>query len=489
MKRILLSLGLGVCIFQYVQAQDITETSLQSTELIMDTLYYDRLWKGVEIPTFATFYRVIQTNASDGYRKPFRDYYMTGGLQREGYYITIDRYDDSKSVMDGEIISYYRSGKAERVTNYTEGVLDGEFVEYYEDGTKQKAGKYAKGELDGEYVEYYEDGVTKKKETYTKGVLDGEYAEYYMDGLVHTHEYYRNGHLNGIQTIFFSDDQLGNACMQMEFRNGTLLENYMIVSNQNGLYSKVRLDDNSIIYESPSLDDKMVEYIDGVAWHYYNYNGIMIGMTTSAVKDHGKYYRASFIVTNNTICPFDFDPTLITATLFDKKDKAEPLDVYTAEEYMKKVKRSNMRKIFAWGLVGALAVAASGYSKSTTETSESGYVSSAGSASAFGSGGYAFGSYSSDTYYGGKSKTTTTSYNGAAAYQAAVIESDRLAAYSNALLSEQAAKEAGYLKINTLYPGQSIKGYINIDKKKGANLVIDVDINGAVFSFPWELKN
>lgn len=460
MKRILLSLSLGVCIFHGALAQNITDTSLQS----MDTLYYDRQWKGVELPSFATFYRIIQTNASDGFRKPFRDYYMTGGIQREGYYITIDKYDDSKSVMDGEIISYYKSGKTERVINYTEGVPDGEFAEYYEDGVKQKEGKYAKGELEGEYVEYYK------------------------DGLVHTHEYYREGRLNGIQTIFFSDDQLGNACMQMEYRNDTPLENYMIVSNQNGLYSKVRLDDNSVIYESPSLDDKMVEYINGVAWHYYNYNGIMIGISVSAVKDHGKYYRASLIVTNNTICPFDFDPTLITATLYGKKDKAEPLDVYSAEEYMKKVKRSNRRKIFAWGLVGALAVTAAGYSESTTETSESGYVSSAGSASAFGSGGYAFGSYSSDTYYGGKSKTTTTSYNGAAAYQAAVIESDRLAAYSNALLSEQAAKEAGYLKINTLYPGQSITGYINIDKKKGVNLVVDIDINGAVFSFPWELE-
>ena len=458
-------MSLGVCIFQGALAQNVTDVSLQS----MDTLYYDRKWMGVELPFFATFYRVIQTNVSDGFRKPFRDYYMTGDIQREGYYITIDRYDDSKSAMDGEIISYYRSGKTERVTNYTEGVPDGEFIEYYEDGVKQKEGKYAKGELDGEYIEYYEDGVTKKKETYTRGVLDGEYVEYYKDGLVHTHEYYREGRLNGIQTIFFSDDQLGNACMQMEYKDGTPLGNCMIVSNENGFYSKVRLDDNSVIYESPSLEDKMAEYINGVAWHYYNYNGIMIGISVSAVKNYGKYYRASFIVTNNTICPFDFDPTLITATLFNKKGTAEPLDVYTAEEYMEKV-------------------LAAGYSMSTTEFSKGGYVSSSGSASAFGSGGYAFGSYSSDTYYGGKSKVTTTSYNGAAAYQAAVIESNRLADHSNALLSEQAAKEAGYLKINTLYPGQSIKGYVNIDMKKGVNLVVDVDINGAVFSFPWEVE-
>ena len=41
----------------------------------MDTLYYDKDWKGVSSPHFATFYRVIEKNPTEGYRKMFRDYY------------------------------------------------------------------------------------------------------------------------------------------------------------------------------------------------------------------------------------------------------------------------------------------------------------------------------------------------------------------------------------------------------------------------------
>jgi hypothetical protein len=87
----------------------ITIPTIAQSEL--DTLYYDKNWKGVENKIFATYYRVVPISSDSSSRKHFRDYYITGELQAEGGFIAVDKYDDSKSIFDGEMTSYYRSGK------------------------------------------------------------------------------------------------------------------------------------------------------------------------------------------------------------------------------------------------------------------------------------------------------------------------------------------------------------------------------------------
>lgn len=98
------------------------------------------------------------------------------------------------------------------------------------------------------------------------------------------------------------------------------------------------------------------------------------------------------------------------------------------------------------------------------------------------------GNYSGNSSYYGNSSSTTRTYNGAAAYQAQVIASNRIAAYENALLSERVAKNEGYLKKTTIYPGETICGYINIERRKGQSMTINVNINGAIYVFPWDIS-
>lgn len=404
----------------------------------IDTLYYDKDWKGVENKAFATYFRIIPTSTDSNFRKQFRDYYITGELQSEGGFITIDRYDDSKSIFDGQWTNYYKSGKVEQKGNRING--------------KQ----------------------------------EGEYTKYKEDGLVSIHANFRNDKLHGIYTEFSED---GNLCIQVEYSNGEPLYDYYVVSNKDGFCSKMRLSDNQPIYETPSLNEKEVEYKDGEAWPYYNKNGIMIGMTNNEVRDYGKYFQIPIIIANNSMYPIEFEPNNITASLIDKKGNERILKVYSATEYMKKVRRSQNWAMALNGLAEGLAAANAGYSSSTTNSSYSGYSSSYGSASAYGSGGYAYGNYSGNSSYYGRSSSTTTSYNGAAAYQAQVIASNRIAAYDNALLSERAAKNEGYLKRTTIYPGETISGYINIERKKGVSMTINVDINGAIYTFPWNINH
>ena len=387
----------------------ITIPTIAQSEL--DTLYYDKNWKGVENKIFATYYRVVPISSDSSSRKHFRDYYITGELQAEGGFIAVDKYDDSKSIFDGEMTSYYRSGKIDEKSKHINGKREGEFIKYREDGA------------------------------------------------VEIHANFKNDKLHGIYTKFLED---GNF-LQIEFNDG-----------------KPK-------YENPDINEIKLEYRDGIAWMYYNKNGITIGLTNNMIKDYGKYFQIPIIIANNSILPIEFNPNNITATLINKKGKELTLKVYSVAEYMKKVRQSQNWAIALTAIGEGLAASSAGYSSSTTNTSYSGYSSSYGSASAYGSGGYARGSYSGNSSYYGSSSSRTTSYNGAAAYQAQVIASNRVAAYNNALLSERATKNEGYLKRTTIHPGETISGYVNIERKKGISMTINIDINGVIYTFPWDI--
>lgn len=250
-----------------------------------DTLFYDKDWKGVESKVFATYFRIIPQSTDNNFQKRFRDYYITGELQSEGNYITIDKYDDSKSIFDGDFINYYKSGKLEQ------------------------KGHRKNGKQEGEYIRYKEDGLISLHATFKEDKLHGIYTE-------------------------FSED--GNLCIQIEYDNGQPLYDYYTVSNTDGYCSKIRLSDKQPIYDTPSLNEKQTEYKNGEVWPYYNKNGLMIGMTNNEVRDYGKYFQVPIIIANNSMFPVEFNPNNITATLIDKNAKERVLKVYSAEEYLKK---------------------------------------------------------------------------------------------------------------------------------------------------------
>lgn len=412
-----------------------------SQSLKLDTIYYDKDWKGVSSSAFASFFRVYDANDNSKLKKRFRDYYITGELQSDGGYISIDKYDDSKSVFDGEWTNYYKSGKVE------------------------------------------------SKGYRNRGIAEGEYTAYYENGLVKLHTVIENGKSNGILTQF---NEQGDMCSQVEMLNGEPRYDYYILSNKDGYSSKLRISDNTPIWESPSLSEKKVDYRDGVAWLYYSKNGILVSMTNTRLKDYGRWFQISLIISNNSLAPIEFDPERITSTLLKSNGQIVALEVWSSKRYMKKVRRTQNWNRALVGICEGLAAAGAGYSSSTTYTNSaySGYSNSYGNASAYGSGGYAYGNYSGYGSYHGNSSTTsrTTTYNGAAAYQAQVIASNRIASYENSLFQERAVKQEGYLRKTTIYPGDAISGYVNIKRISGISMTVIVDINGAKYRFPWNIS-
>lgn len=403
----------------------------------MDTIYYDNEWKGVSNPHFATFYRIIEKNPTEGYRKTFRDFYATGELQSEGGYITIDRFDDSQSVMDGKWTNYFKSGAVEQ------------------------KGYRKNGKQEGEYIRFYENGSIAMRANFSNDKLHGLYTEFTKEGL----------------------------CFQQEFWNGEPKNDYYVVSNDNGLYSKIRIKDNTPIFTSPSLNSKKVEYRDGEAWPYYINDGILIAMTNTETNDYGKYYRIYINLTNNSFYPIEFDPAESIAILTDKKGNDVALEIQSAQQYDKRIRRTQMWEEALTGFAQGLAAANAGYSTSTTTSSYSGSSYSRGTASAYGSGGYAYGSYSGSSNYYGSSTSTTRTYDAGVAYAAQMQASQNMAAMSENNFQIRQARQEGYLKRTTINPGESISGYFNIKRKKGETLMITLNIAGAEYQFPWNVNH
>jgi hypothetical protein len=130
-----------------------------------------------------------------------------------------------------------------------------------------------------------------------------------------------------------------------------------------------------------------------------------------------------------------------------------------------------------YGLAVGLSAANAGYSHSTS------YVS-----------GYGYGSVSSPysttrvnySHYGSM-RINTTTYNAAAAYQASVLASAQIAGFQYLQNKDFQSKKEEYLKLNTLYPGQVISGYVNIERNvPHYALDVSIDIGGVDYVFSWE---
>ena len=121
---------------------------------VMDTLYYDKNWKGVESAFDAEYLRIISIPNDAKMPKSFKDFYSSGELQSKGYFISIDKYDDSNSVFDGEVESYYKSGSLKSKVVFKDGVKIGSSFQYSEDGSLKIQYLYENGKSLDYYVLY-----------------------------------------------------------------------------------------------------------------------------------------------------------------------------------------------------------------------------------------------------------------------------------------------------------------------------------------------
>lgn len=309
--------------------------------------------------------------------------------------------------------------------------------------------------FDGNIVSYFKNGRISEKSYYSGGLLEGEYLQYDENGTLKTRASYAGGKLSGTYETYNED----GTCRMVEYCAGLPTHDYYLLADGSGNTLKFRIADDMPVWESPAITERLVDYRDGVPWEVYFKNGLTIALTDAIVRDYGKWHRVDVIISNNSLTPIEFNPeTDMMAYSVDEHDVATDLPVWSCDSYLKKVNRSQTWTAILMGVSEGMASAGAGYSTSTT----TGYSS-----------------------YGGYSSYTTTTYNPSAAYQANMASQQRLADFGLALQDEQQVKKLGYLKKNTIYPGESVSGFVHIAWIKGKRAVFVIQIEGAEYIYEW----
>lgn len=315
----------------------------------IDTLYYSREWKSVPHKAFATYYRILELPPTQNAETPklFRDFYLTGEVRAEGHYIKIDPENDENTVFDGEYTSFYKSG----------GTLEHGF--------------------------------------YLNGMLEGDYTKFYENGRIELHTTMRQGKSEGIETHF---NREGDVYTQIEMRNGEPINDYYTHTNREGYARKIALNDDVPIWESPALEEIECEFRNGTPWSSYVKNGLFIAMSSNVEKDG---WRSSDVwinvaIYNGTGASLDFDPICISGSTTTEKGREHATEIYSAEEYVEKIRRKDAANAAVYFLVGTLSAVAAGFSTATTNTYTT-YQSTSG------------------TIQSAVTSSTTTSYNPALA--------------------------------------------------------------------------
>lgn len=366
----------------------------------IDTIYYDRNWKVISSKTFASYYRFALYPIDSLLPRYFKTYYASGELQGEGTFISLDERDDSQSLLEGEIVSYFKNGKIQERLFYSSGLQNGEHTAYYENGN------------------------------------------------IKEHCSLTEGKKNGILSSFTED---GKVCRLTVYKEDAPADFY-VITDMDGNYSKYDSETNQVIFETPELKEIQTEYKNGVAWPYYNKNGLIVGVSTSMAKDIGKYREIGIFIVNKSMINVELDPNQMEVS-YIKKGKKGTMKIMPADEYDKKVYK-NKKKTAKKEIKKKVVVA----------NEKEDYVNANLGASVFNAG---------------------TSHT-VKAFQENMIKQKELADENRMRYAERKPEDLGYLERTTVHPGELMTGFVYTETKKVDELFVKLTINGIIYTYQWK---
>lgn len=219
---------------------------------------------------------------------------------------------------------------------------------------------------------------------------------------------------------------------------------------------------NAQTFIYPKNDSILTEYNDGKLWAYQNKNNLVVGLTCFETKDdYGKYYQVNIFLKNISDSPITFYPDSVYSDLITKRNDTLRIEVYTNEEYQKKIKRKQSWTMTLYGFSAGFNSGTAGYSRSySTSYSPNGYAYT----------------------------TITQHYDANAAFQANMSSTNQLLTLSQMMENDRTVREQGYLKTTTVRPGEAITGYMNIKRKKGKILTVTIPVDSCIFTFNWNVN-
>lgn len=367
----------------------------------LDTIYYNRNWKVTKNKAFANYYRLALYPADSTAAKEFRTYYMTGELQGEGVFVELDKADDMKSEFKGLVTNYFKNGKL------------------------------------------------KEQKTFVNGKLTDEFTSYYENGNVKEHFFMKEGKKLGVGAVFTED---GRVCTLTPYKNDAS-EGFYVVVDADGNYSKYSSTDNQPILETPSIEEIETEYKNGVAWPYYNKNGLIVGVSNSMVGENiGDYREIGLFIVNKSMINVDIDPSQIE--IYDMKGgKRKDFELVGAEEYDKKILK--FKKKVAKRTVK---------NKVVVQTERENNVNA---------------NLGAQVFDAGSSNTLKN-------FQMRICKMRQLEDGNRMKYSEKMPVDLGYLERTTIHPGEVVSGYLYTSDRKTNDLFVKVKISGIDYLFEWK---
>lgn len=393
----------------------------------MQTLHYDKNGRQAAVPEWATYKRMMVIPTESNSTKAFRDFYTSGELLREGEYVEIDPNDDSRSVFDGEVIEYYKSGKEKSKSKWQNGALEGERVSFYEDGEVSCREKYVAGKLEGERLVYAAGGESWEVWRYAAGKPVADYYE---------------------------------------------------VHSKDGSVVKYRISDGAPMLEQPQVAYRKEEHQQGKRFQVYRMNGLELEASLDRVSKFEDCYRVTLYIKNNTGRELDFQPGGLRAELIDRKGRQVQLTTFDPVEYAQRVESSAKLSTSMTGLFASLEAVNEGLDeladsyKAPQPTSTTVAVTSDGEA-------VVVASY--DTKSEEKKKAEKEQR------QAARVK--EVEEKSKVYQQEAEKGKEGLLYRTTMRPGDEQQGYIMIARKRGRSLTAYLPVGGMEYRFDWDVEN
>ena len=213
--------------------------------------------------------------------------------------------------------------------------------------------------------------------------------------------------------------------------------------------------ENATEVNTPVRESKFVK---GVEWQVYKANGTTVAASIQKERNYGKYYTINVSITNTGDKAFTFDPST-TAAYGMKKGREITMEVLTADQYMKKVKRSQGWDKF-WNTTYELTEAADAGTTTYHETSH--------------------------TRMGHTRVATHTDgivHDRAAEYWATQNAFDRIDKYNAECNETRMELSENYLRKNTIEPGEVMNGYMNVKYDKVQSMDYVITVNGVPYTF------
>ena len=384
-------------------AIDTISQAIQEPKDYTDTLYYDKNWRVISNKTFASYYRYALYPADERAPRYFKTFYISGELQGEGMFIELDKRNDANSIFEGEVDLYHKNG------NLSEKIL------------------YKGEQPNGEYTNYYENGNIKE------------------------HVVLKNGKKDGILAHFSEE---GTVCRLQEYEYDKAADYYVVV-DKDGNYSKYDVATEQPILETPKQDEIQTEYKNGVAWPYYNKNGLIVGVSNSTVKENiGDFREIGVFIVNKSMINVDIDPANIEV-YYMKNGKRSDFEMMAADEYDKKVykkKVKNTKKQLK--------------KKAVVTIERENNVSDNLGASVFDAG----------------------NSNTLKAFQENICKLKTLVKGNKMKYAERKHEDLGYLERTTVHPGEVVSGFMLTSKKKVEDLFVKLTISGIEYIYEWKTE-